>query len=252
MTGFLAVLAFVLGASLGSVMNCVAWRMARKESVLHSRSRCVRCGHELKALDLVPIVSWLLLRGKCRYCGEKISPRYVITEVLLGAVFTIAFLRLGLSWATLRAMGLCCALLGLSLVELDTQDVPDPFLVFGILWWLVFVFLMPEGVRDGMLSGMFAAIGIGGGMLAITLAYEKVTKKESIKGGDLKLLFVVSLFLGPLVGLMNLILAAILGLVFVYVMRSQKIPFAPPISIATVFCLMFGTAMVDWYAGFFR
>ena len=252
MTIGLAVLAFVLGTVFGSFINCMAWRMVHKESVLHGRSHCAECGHTLSALDLVPVWSWLFLRGRCRYCGKKISPRYVLAELLLGAVFAAAFLRLGLSWATLRAMGLFCALLGLSLVDLDIQEIPDQFLVFGILWWLAFVFLMPEGIRDGMLNGIAAALGIGGGMLMITLGFEKVTKKESMGGGDIKLLFVVSLYLGPLVGLMNLILACIVGLVFVYFMRVQKIPFGPSISIATVGCLLFGTAMVDWYAGFFR
>lgn len=252
MTIALAVLAFILGAVFGSFINCAAWRVVHKESVLHGRSHCAECGHTLSALDLVPIFSWLFLGGKCRYCGKKISPRYLIVELVLGAVFTVTFLRLGLSWATLRAMGLTVMLMGLSLVDLDIQEIPDQFLVCAIVWWLIFVFLMPEGVRDGMLGGILAAIFIGGGMLMITLGFDKVMKKETMGGGDIKLLFVVSLYLGALVGLMNLIISCIVGLAFVYFMRSNKIPFGPSISISTVICLLFGSAMIDWYAGFFR
>lgn len=252
MTIALTVLAFVLGTVFGSFINCAAWRIVHKESVLHGRSHCAECGHVLSAADLVPIFSWLFLRGRCRYCGKKISPRYVIAEALLGAVFALCYLRLGLSWAALRAMGLSTMLLGISLVDLDIQEIPDQILVYAIIWWLIFVFLMPEGVRDGMLGGILAAIFIGGGMLMITLGFDKVMKKETMGGGDIKLLFVVSLYLGALVGLMNLIISCIVGLAFVYFMRSNKIPFGPSISISTVFCLLFGREMINWYAGFFR
>ena len=100
---FLAV-AGVLGACLGSFVNCLAWRMVHGESVWKGRSHCTECNHQLSALDLVPVLSWLFLRGRCRYCGQKVSPRYVVAELLCAAYFVSMVWAYGL---TVHALALC-------------------------------------------------------------------------------------------------------------------------------------------------
>ena len=153
---YCAILAAVLGAVFGSFINCAAWRIAHGESFLKGRSHCAECGHELKALDLVPVFSYLFLRGKCRYCGKKISPRYMITELLLAAAFVGIVLRFGISGETLRYLGLSVILLGLSLVDLETYRIPNGFIIAGIIWWAVTIPLVLP--RDGA-SGLSAWIG---------------------------------------------------------------------------------------------
>ena len=104
------ILAAAFGAVFGSFINCTAWRIAHGENFLKGRSHCAECGHALSAADLVPVFSYLFLRGKCRYCGKKISPRYMLTELLLAAAFVCFVLRFGISGETLRYMGLAVIL----------------------------------------------------------------------------------------------------------------------------------------------
>ncbi|MDD7254218.1 MAG: prepilin peptidase, partial [Firmicutes bacterium] len=95
LAGYVIVLAVVLGAVFGSFLNCMAWRMVHHESVLKGRSHCASCGHPLKAADLVPVFSYLFLKGKCRYCGEKISPRYMAAELVSAALWLGCVFRYG-------------------------------------------------------------------------------------------------------------------------------------------------------------
>ena len=136
---YLCILFFVCGTVFGSFLNCMAWRIAHHESVLKGRSHCAVCGHTLGAADLIPIFSYLFLRGRCRYCKEKISPRYMAAEVVCGAGFVLSFLRFGLSARTLQIVVLFCILLALSLVDFEIYEIPDRFILAGIVWYIATV-----------------------------------------------------------------------------------------------------------------
>ena len=140
---FLLGIAAVLGACLGSFVNCLAWRLANGESVLAGRSHCTSCGHVLGALDLVPVASWLALRGRCRHCGQRVSPRYVIVEALMAALFAAVVVRYGLSVQTVAYLVLVCILMSVALVDLDTFIIPNGFVVAGCVLWLVSIWFMP-------------------------------------------------------------------------------------------------------------
>ena len=140
---FLLGIAAVLGACLGSFVNCLAWRLANGESVLAGRSHCTSCGHVLGALDLVPVASWLALRGRCRHCGQRVSPRYVIVEALMAALFAAIVVRYGLSVQTAAYLVLACILMAVALVDLDTFIIPNGFVVAGCVLWLVSIWFMP-------------------------------------------------------------------------------------------------------------
>ena len=140
---FLLGVAAVLGACLGSFVNCLAWRLANGESVLAGRSHCTSCGHVLGALDLVPVASWLALRGRCRHCGQRVSPRYVIVEALVAALFAAVVARYGLSVQTAAYLVLVCILMAVALVDLDTFIIPNGFVVAGCVLWLVSIWFMP-------------------------------------------------------------------------------------------------------------
>ena len=122
----------ILGLIFGSFINCMAWRIVHKESVWKGRSHCASCGHPLKAMDLIPIVSYLFLKGKCRYCKEKVSIRYMLTELLLAIVFISFIWKYDISFLALRYMVLACILLGLALVDLESYEIPDGFIISGV------------------------------------------------------------------------------------------------------------------------
>ena len=134
---YLCILAFLFGTVFGSFLNCMAWRIAHNESVLKGRSHCAVCGHTLGIADLIPVFSWLFLGGRCRYCKEKISPRYVAAELVCGCGFVLSFLRYGVSWRTLQVIVLFCILLALSLTDFEIYEIPDRFILAGIIWALL-------------------------------------------------------------------------------------------------------------------
>ena len=262
LTYYMCGIVFIIGLVFGSFINCMALRMVSHESVLKGRSHCAVCNHSLGVADLVPLFSYLFLRGKCRYCGAKISPRYMLVELITGCAFFLIFLKYGISFQTIRNMIFVCILLGLSLIDYDTYEIPDRFIVFGILNWIVFLPLMSgylgpewmgsfEGwqvlVKDGLLGGFI----IAGFLLLLSFVFDKVTGKESLGGGDIKLFFMVGLYLGLFESLFCLILACILGIVFSLVVKESRIPFGPSISSAAFLTLLIGDTVVMWYVGLF-
>lgn len=247
LTVYILAIAFILGAVFGSFINCMAWRIANGESVVKGRSHCAVCGHHLGALDLIPIFSYIFLQGKCRYCGEKISPRYMAVEVVMAVAFVATVVRFDVSFEALRYLVLMCMLMGLSLVDLDKYIIPDRFIIGGIIWWVVTVPLMTETWQMQVKMGLIGAFAIAGAMLVLSLLFDKVTGKESMGGGDIKLFFMTGLYLGPWVGLFNLIMACVIGIVFVLVLKQKKIPFGPAISLAVFFSTMVGNEVINWY-----
>ena len=253
---------FVIGLVFGSFINCMALRMVTHESFLKGRSHCAKCGHQLSIADLVPVFSYLFLKGKCRYCNAKISPRYMLVEMITGCAFFLIVFKYGISWMTLRNLIFVCILLGLSLVDFDTYEIPDGFIVLGIINWIAFLPLItgrigPEYlssnvsfipfVKDGILGGFI----ISGALLLLSMLFDKITGKESLGGGDIKLFFLVGLYLGLLESLFCLILACVLGIVFSLVVKNNRIPFGPAISSATFLTLMIGDKVVEWYIHLF-
>ena len=240
----------IFGAVFGSFINCMAWRIAHGESVLKGRSHCAVCGHPLAVLDLVPVFSFLFLKGRCRYCKEKISPRYVAAELMMAVAFVLITWRFGLSLQTLWICGLACILMALSLVDLETYTIPDRFIVAGIIWYFG-VLLFAEDGKAELISGLAGGLSIGLGMLLLSILFDKVTGKESLGGGDIKLFFMTGLYLGPWVGLFNLILSCVIGIGFVLFMGQRRIPFGPAISLAAFVSLLVGSDVVNWYLGLF-
>ncbi len=237
------ILAFILGSVFGSFLNCVTDRIINHEKWWAGRSKCDSCGHVLGILDLFPVFSYLFLKGKCRYCGAKLSINYVLSETVLGVLFLGYIIIHGtIDLVLLRDLGLIACLYGLSLSDLKSYEIPNGFIIFGIIWWLIFSFSL-----DGLVSGVV----ISGSILIITLIMEKILKKEAMGGGDIKLFFMVSLYIGLSVGLFNIILACVVGLLFVLIGKKNMIPFGPSISIATYVSLLVGSQVVNMYISLF-
>ena len=273
---YILILAFLFGTVFGSYIDCVAWRLVHHERVARGRSHCDVCGHALGAGDLIPIVSYLRSGGRCRYCGAKFSAESTWVELALGLGFAAIVYKFDISFVALRYLGLLVILMGLSLVDQKTLLIPDRFHVAGILWWLLTLPLIActqgrgltealsitgvrlplanaPGLQDGLLTdlkwGLNSAFGVGLLMLLISLAFDKLTGKESLGGGDIKLLFMTGLYMRPGVTLFNLMLSCFVGLFIALGLKKDKIPFGPSISIAVFLSILFGSEFVAWYTG---
>ena len=273
---YILILAFLFGTVFGSYIDCVAWRLVHHERVARGRSHCDVCGHALGAGDLIPIVSYLRSGGRCRYCGAKFSAESTWVELALGLGFAAIVYKFDISFVALRYLGLLVILMGLSLVDQKTLLIPDRFHVAGILWWLLTLPLIActqgrgltealsitgvrlplanaPGLQDGLLTdlkwGLISAFGVGLLMLLISLVFDKLTGKESLGGGDIKLLFMTGLYMRPGVTLFNLMLSCFVGLFIALGLKKDKIPFGPSISIAVFLSILFGSEFVAWYTG---
>lgn len=247
------VFAFVLGAVFGSFLNCVAVRIVNKESAVKGRSHCMNCGHVLGVLDLIPLFSWLFLRGKCRYCKSKVSARYFLAELFMAAMTALCLWMFDLSFLALRNFILLCCLFTLSMVDIDSLTIPNVFILIPIGAWAAYIPLAVHPLlylRDGLIGG--GVFGVG--LLLISLVMDKVLKKESLGGGDIKLFFVMGLYLGLARGIVALLASCIFGLIFVLLKgkRKEPFPFGPSISLATWLALLFGNYVTTWYLGIFR
>ena len=249
---FCIVVAALLGAVMGSFLNCAAWRIAHGEKFWKGRSHCPTCGHPLSGADLVPVLSWLFLRGKCRYCGGKVSPRYLLAELFFALVTVLCLLRFDLTVLCLRNWVFLCCLFCLALVDLEAYIIPDGCHLVSLAAWIVALPFLWNGWKDAGLH-VLAGVVFGLGILLISLALDRILKKESLGGGDVKLFAVMGLYLGLGQSLLAVILSCVLGLLLGLVKRNeeQHIPFGPAISLATVIVLLAGEYFLNWYLGLF-
>lgn len=250
-------LAVILGAVFGSFLNCMAWRMVHGESVLTGRSHCTACGHVLGAADLIPVISYLVLKGKCRYCGERVSPRYMVTELVSAGLWLLCLMQLGVTAQLVRGLFLTCILFVLSLVDLESYRIPNTLIlalliVYAVTFPFIEMGLPGTGTSQPDLGALLVthlggAFLLGGGMLLISLLFDRISGKEGLGGGDIKLFFAAGLYLGPMRGLLCVIVSCVFGLGIAAGRRNQKIPFGPAISAGILFCLYWGEPLVDWY-----
>ena len=250
----LTVFAAALGAVLGSFLNCAAWRLVHRESLLHGRSHCPQCGHTLAPRDLVPLLSYLALRGRCRYCGQPVSRRYPAAEAACALSFCSVLLRYDVSWPCLRyALLLSLLLLG-ALVDLEDGWIPDR------VWILAAASYVPLALLEGglplLLSGLIGAAALLLPMLAVVLVMEKIIKTEAMGGGDLKLFAVLGLYFGWQQGLFLVLVSCVLGLLVIALsgrlQRRAPTPFAPILYLSAWVTAMVGGPVVAWYAGLFH
>lgn len=251
-TVYCCTVAALLGACTGSFLGCLAWRTVHGESVLRGRSHCDVCGHTLGVRDLVPVFSYLFSGGKCRYCGAKLSARHVWGELISGAVFVTLLLRYDISLQTLEAWLLACVLLACAFADLEGYIIPDRFIAAGVVLFAVTLLIEPEPfhrLTDGLLGG----VGVGGGLLLLSLYMDKRMKRETLGGGDVKLLFLTGLFFGWKANLLCLTLACVAGIVWGLAgkRRGEAIPWGPSIAVGAWITALAGQMFIDWYLGFF-
>lgn len=243
-------LCFFIGLVMGSFLNCAAMRISHGESFIKGRSHCMSCGHLLGTADLVPLFSWLFLRGRCRYCGSKISARYPLTELIMGLASLCCLLRCDISLLALRNWLFVCVLFLLSLVDLEIMEIPDGCILVGIGVWAAFLPFLGNA-SSALKSGIPAMLIFGGGMLLLSLAMDKLLGKESMGGGDIKLIGMSALYLGVVKSLFMLILSCLLGLPMSFQAKNTQdkhFPFGPAIAGAVFVMLLWGDRLTAWYS----
>jgi leader peptidase (prepilin peptidase)/N-methyltransferase len=246
-----AVLAFVWGLIAGSFVTVVAHRVPRGESIVHPRSRCVSCGAQIAAYDNVPVVSWALLWGRSRCCGEPISVRYPLTELTLGALYAATVLAL---WGdtTEIALGLVFVtmLAAVTLTDLERRIIPNKILIAAAV---PAVAIAAVGDPGSLPERAIAGAAAGGLLLLAALAYPR-----GMGLGDVKLAATMGLFLGRNVApaiLVALLAGSLVGLAMIArhgaAARKQAIPFGPFLALGGVVGLLAGDELIDWYLGTF-
>lgn len=244
-------LAFLGGLIAGSFVTVVGYRVPRGESIVGPRSRCTTCGAQIAAYDNIPVFSWVLLRGRSRCCGERISARYPLTELALGALYaaTVAVL-----WdePTEVALGLVfvTTLVAVTLTDLDRRVIPNKVLLVAAV---AGVAIAAVGDPSSLPERAIAAAAAGGGMFLVVLAYPK-----GMGLGDVKLVAVMGLFLGRNVAaaiLVALLVGSIVGLAMIArdgaQARKRAIPFGPFLALGGVVGLLAGDQLLDLYLSTF-
>jgi leader peptidase (prepilin peptidase)/N-methyltransferase len=242
---------FLFGLLIGSFLTVVAHRVPRGESVVGGRSHCPSCGAQIAAYDNVPVLSWLLLRGRARCCGTPISPRYPLTELATGTLYAATALVL---WddAGLVALGLAFVtmLVAITLTDLERRIIPNEILLVGTVAGVALAALADPG---SLPERAIAAAAAGGLLFAIVLAYPR-----GMGLGDVKLAAVMGLYLGRSVGPALLIAFAagsLVGLALIArhgaAARKRAVPFGPFLAFGGMIGLLAGDQLVDWYLGTF-
>jgi leader peptidase (prepilin peptidase)/N-methyltransferase len=240
--------AFLFGMIAGSFASVVAHRVPRGESWVAGRSHCPSCGATIAAYDNVPVLSWLALRGRCRSCHERISSRYPLTELAMAALFAATVLVLGTDDLGELALGLCfCAVLVVvTLTDLEQRIIPNAVLLGAAA---VGIALAAGTDASSLPERGIAAVGAGGFLLAVALAYPR-----GMGMGDVKLAAVMGLYLGRAVvpALAVAVLAgALVGLALMArdgaSARKRAVPFGPFLALGGVVGLLAGNEILDWY-----
>ena len=243
--------AAVMGAIFGSFLNVVAYRLPRGESLSRPRSRCPSCDTPIRPYDNVPVLSWLLLRGRCRACGVRISARYPLVEAGTAALCALVVVAKGADQDALLGLVLVLLLVPVTLIDLDHRIIPNKLMIVGaVLAPALVLWLEPDAIAEHLIAGAAA----GGFFLVAVLAYPR-----GMGVGDIKLAAVLGLFLGRAVG-PAIFIALISGtLVGALIMarkgvaegRKTAVPFGPFLALGGVVALFAGDAMVDWYLATF-
>ena len=246
---YLIVVAFMFGAIMASFITCTAWRVVRGEDWMLGHSHCDTCGHELSTADLFPIFSYLILKGKCRYCGSKVPPRDLIFEIILGLVFagTLA-LHGSIDSVVVATLALEVLLLGLSLADWDSGVIPNGFLAAILVVWIITVGFR-ENIQRFAIEGLIAAACVGIVFVIVITIVGKV-KKQKMDYGPAKLAMCLMLFLETRGAVIAVGVAVVLGIVFALVCKSKKkkVAFAPAIAIGAVAVLLVKDALAFFVA----
>ena len=249
----IVVAACLVGAVVGSFLNVCIYRLPRGMSVVIPASHCPSCTTPLHPFDNIPLLSILMLRGRCRYCVVTIPRRYPLVEGLNGIAYVLAVLRFGLEPAAFVYAALLSALIVVTFIDLDHRIIPNEITIPGLpLGLLASATVLPIGAWDALIGAL-----CGGGILfAVAWISRLVLRREGMGMGDVKLLAMLGAFLGWKATLLTLLLGSGSGAVVGVAMMAMKhttrhdpIPFGPYLAFGAAVTLLMGDVMIEWYSG---
>ncbi len=246
-------ISFLLGLFIGSFLNVCIYRIPKGESVVWPPSHCPACGERIKPYDNIPVVSYFLLKGRCRNCGERISWQYPAVELLTGVLTAATVCKFGVSFSSLYYLLLVYYLIVVSFIDLKTMEVPVRLSYGALLSGLLLSFFVPQhSFKEAVFGASFGA----GVILFIIETYYVFTGKEGMGYGDANIMAVVGAFLGWKKVLLTLFLASLVGaavgITLILLRRGERekpIPFGPFIAAGALLSLYFGDRLINWYLG---
>ncbi len=246
------ILILIIGLCIGSFLNVCIYRIPREESIAFPPSHCTSCGYELKAVDLIPVISYLFLKRKCRKCGEKISINYPLVELLNGVLYLLIFLRFGLSLSFVFYSLLTSLLIVISYIDLDSKYIYSSTTILGVVLAAIYIvvglYTKDISISNNVLGG---AIGYG-------IIYLIVVITKGMGQGDAEVAGVCGLFIGIKGILVCLFISVVLGglvaaiiLIFKLKEKKSEIAFSPYISIGSIVYILLGKEILSLYLNFF-
>ena len=247
------VFAFVFGALVGSFLNVCICRLPKGESIVFPPSHCPACGFTLPFYDNIPLISWLILRGRCRSCRGPISFRYPLVELISALLTLFLFKRFGLSLPFGILFIFCSAMVVITFIDLDHMIIPDVISLPGIILGFVFSFFIPQ---LGWLNSLLGILAGGGSLYLVASLYQRFTGKEGMGGGDIKLLAMMGAFFGwkaiPFIIFMASLVGSVIGVTMMLVQRKDgklAIPFGPFLALGSIVYIFYGRLIIHWYLG---
>ncbi|MDF2593369.1 MAG: prepilin peptidase [Clostridia bacterium] len=241
---------FIFGLLIGSFLNVCIYRIPRKESIAFPPSHCTNCNTQLKPVDLIPVLSFVAYRGKCKYCKAKISLQYPIIELSNGLITFFLYQKFGLTVEMGMYAILSSILVVITMIDFFTQEIPDELNLLGLITGIIFLGIM---LRFSNVVNSSLGLLIGGGLFLLIA----VVSGGAMGGGDIKLMGVLGLWFGWKLILMLSIISFIIGAIASLLLMALKIksmkdyiPFGPFISISAMIIIFFGSDLLSWYLSF--
>ncbi|HEY4745215.1 MAG TPA: prepilin peptidase [Desulfuromonadaceae bacterium] len=248
---YLSIIAFVFGAVVGSFLNVCICRMPKDESVVSPPSHCPLCGYRIRWYDNIPLASYLALGGKCRGCGSRISLQYPLVELINGLLTLALFLRFGPSATFLALFLFSSALVVVTFIDIAHQIIPDEISLSGIVVGFLCSFFLPWHSWLNSLAGILLG---GGSLLLVAWGYHRLTGKEGMGGGDIKLLAMMGAFLGwravPFIIFAGSLVGSVVGIsIMLFQKKDSKlaIPFGPYLAFGALLYIFYGRQLIQWY-----
>ena len=251
----IVLVAGILGAILGSFLNVCIYRWPAEQSVIRPPSRCPVCEHRLAWRDNIPVFGWMLLRGRCRYCGAHVSPQYPLIELATALIWIAAVLRFGVDIEALRSATFLTILLGIAMTDAREMVIPDQFTIIGAAIGIGLA-AVPGGIS--ILGAVLGAVGGYVLLWAVKLVAERVLGKPALGVGDIHMMLLVGAFLGIAGVLLTLMLGSFLGL-FIGVpitwlrgrlkVLGSYLPLGTFLALGAAIVHVWGRTMIQWYFG---
>lgn len=244
-------ISIIFGAIIGSFLNVCIYRIPQKESIISPGSHCPNCKKAIKFYDNIPILSYLLLKGKCRYCNASISIQYPLVEGITALVSFYLFINFGLSLNYIFYFSFISALIVITVIDLYNQIIPDVISLPGIGVGLLGALIIPQiNFLDALKGGILG----GGSLFLLATIYQWIFKREGMGGGDIKLLAMIGTFLGWKDVILTVLISSFIGSIMGIVIITLKgkdfkyaIPFGPFLALGAVISLFWGKDLISWY-----